>query len=63
MNCVVQKLKYVEKNNDDYSKKLKTNSKKIIRIFKFLLEIFLKMFEGIKIVTTFDCVRVLVPKG
>ena len=63
MNCVVQKLKYVEKNNDDYSKKLKTNSKKIIRIFKFLLEIFSKMFEGIKIVTMFDCVRVLVPKG
>ena len=43
---------------------MKTNSKKIIRIFKFLLEIFFKiMFEGIKIVTTLDCVRALVPKG
>ena len=42
---------------------MKNNLKRVIRIFKFVLEIFFKiMFEVTKVVTTFECVRVLVPK-
>ena len=49
MNRGAQKLKYVEKNGDAYSSKLKINFKRVIRIFKFLYEIFFEiMFEGIK---------------
>ena len=43
---------------------MKTDLKRIIRIFKFLYDIFFKiMFEGIKIATILECVRGFVPKG
>ena len=43
---------------------MKTDLKRIARIFKFLQDIFFKiMFEGIKIVTTLEYVRGFVPKG
>ena len=45
-------------------KNWKTNLKRVIRIFKFFWEIFFKnMFEGIKVITSFECVRALVPKA
>ena len=43
---------------------MKTDLKRIIRIFKFLYDIFFKIiFEGIKIVTMLQCVRGFIPKG
>ena len=43
---------------------MKIDFKKIIRIFEFLKDIFFKIvLEGIKIVTTLECVRGFVPKG
>ena len=58
------KLKYIEENEDAYSQKLKTDLKRNTRIFKFLSDIFFKIvFEGIKIVTTLECVRSFVLKG
>ena len=42
---------------------MKTNLKRVIRIFKLFEVIFFEtVFEGFKIVTTFECVRGLVPK-
>ena len=44
--------------------KMKICLEKFIRIFKFFQVIFFQiMFEGIKIGTTLECVRVVVPEG
>ena len=42
--------------------KMKISLEKFIRIFKFFQVIFFQiMFEGIKIGTTLECIRVVVP--